>query len=66
MSTSDEYTDAFAVFVVAMSDYIETEAHRYGFEYIEMGRRAFSDVVTEVVDSLMADSGQHWRTETTG
>ena len=63
---SDEYIDAFATFVADMSRYVEKEAHRYGFGYIEMGRRAFSDVVIEVVDSLMADSGQHWRTETAG
>lgn len=53
VSTSDEYTDAFAVFVVAMSDYIETEAHRYGFEYVEMDKEPFSDAVAGAVDLLL-------------
>jgi 2-phosphoglycerate kinase len=50
---SDEYIDAFAAFVVAMSSYIEKEARRYGFEYIEMDRRHFNDAVAEVVALLL-------------
>lgn len=50
---SDEYIDAFAAFVVAMSSYIEKEAHRYGFEYIEMDRKPFNDAVAEVVALLV-------------
>ena len=50
---SDEYIDAFAAFVVAMSSYIEKEAHRYGFEYIEMDRKPFNDAVAEVVALLL-------------
>jgi len=50
---SDEYIDAFAAFVVAMSSYIEKEAHRYGFEYIEMDSKPFNDVVAEVVAWLV-------------
>ena len=51
--SSDEYIDAFATFVVQMSSYIEKEAHKYGFEYIEMDKRPFNDAVSEVVDSLL-------------
>jgi hypothetical protein len=50
---SDEYIDVFVSFVVEMSGYIEKEARRYGFGYIEMGRRRFEDAVAEVVDSLL-------------
>jgi len=50
---SDEYIDAFAAFVVAMSSYIEKEAHRYGFEYIEMDSKPFNDAVAEVVAWLV-------------
>ncbi len=50
---SDEYIDAFAAFVVAMSSYIEKEAHRYGFEYIEMDRKPFNDAVAEVAALLL-------------
>ncbi len=53
---SDEYIDAFAAFVVAMSRYIEKEARRYGFEYFEMGRKLFNDAVNEVVALLVGDS----------
>ncbi|MFC1879059.1 hypothetical protein ACFLZW_04025 [Chloroflexota bacterium] len=49
---SDEYVDAFAIFVAQMSSYVEKEAHKYGFEYIEMGRRPFTDSVGAVMDSL--------------
>ena len=51
--SSDEYIDAFATFVVQMSGYLEKEAHKYGFEYIEMDKRPFNDAVSEVVDSLL-------------
>jgi 2-phosphoglycerate kinase len=50
---SSEYIEAFAVFIVAMSRYIEEEACRYGFEYIEMDRKPFNDAVAEVVASLL-------------
>ena len=50
---SDEYRDAFAAFVVAMSSYIEKEAHRYGFEYIEMDGKPFNEAVAEVVAWLV-------------
>lgn len=52
-SASDEYIDAFAAFVAEMSSYIEKEAHRYGFEYVEMDKRPFNDAVAEVVGSLL-------------
>ena len=50
---SDEYADAFAAFVGQMSRYIEGEASRYGFDYLELAGRPFSDAVAEAVDSLL-------------
>jgi 2-phosphoglycerate kinase len=50
---SDEYVNAFAAFVAQMSGYIEKEARTYGFDYVEMDRRPFSDAVAEVVDLLL-------------
>ena len=50
---SDEYVEAFAVFVVEMSRYVEREAHAYGFRYIEMSSRPFDDAVCQVADSLL-------------
>ncbi len=50
---SDEYVEAFAVFVVEMSRYIEREAHIYGFNYIEISSRPFDDAACQVVDSLL-------------
>ena len=50
---SDKYVEAFAVFVMAMSRYIEREAHIYGFNYIEISSRPFDDAVCQVVDSLL-------------
>ena len=49
---NDEYIDAFATFVERMSSYIEEEAHRHDFEYIEMDGIPFNDAVGAVVDSL--------------
>lgn len=50
---SEEYIEAFAIFVIEMSRYIEREAHNYGFDYIEMSSRPFDDAVCQVVDSLL-------------
>ncbi len=50
---SEEYVDAFAVFVTQMSGYIENEARTYGFDYVEMDERPFRDGVAEVVDLLL-------------
>ena len=50
---SDDYIDAFAQCVVQMSSYIEKEAHKYSFEYIEMYKRPFNDAKGVVVDSLL-------------
>jgi 2-phosphoglycerate kinase len=50
---SDEYIDAFAAFVDHMSRYVETEAHKYGFYYVEMDAKPFNDAVAEVVDVLL-------------
>ena len=49
---SDEYIDAFALFVTRMSTYIEQEAKKYGFEYIEMDKEPFGDVTDEVIQAL--------------
>jgi 2-phosphoglycerate kinase len=51
-SVSDAYIDAFAVFVKRMSIYIEQEAKKYGFEYIEMDKELFGDVTKEVIKTL--------------
>jgi 2-phosphoglycerate kinase len=50
---SEEYIGAFAAFVAQMSGYIEKEARKYGFDYVEMDRRPFGDAVAEVVDLLL-------------
>jgi len=49
---SDQYIDAFAIFVERMSAYIEQEAKKFGFEYIEMDKELLGDVTEEVVRSL--------------
>jgi 2-phosphoglycerate kinase len=49
---SDQYIDAFTVFVNRMSAYIEQEAKKYGFEYIAMDKKLLGDVTEEVMRSL--------------
>jgi 2-phosphoglycerate kinase len=49
---SDQYISAFAMFVKRMSAYIEQEAKKYGFEYIEMNKELFGNVREEVMKSL--------------
>ena len=49
---SDQYISAFAMFVKRMSTYIEQEAKKYGFEYIEMNKELFENVTEKVVKSL--------------
>jgi len=49
---SDQYVEAFSVFVNRMSAYIEQEVKKYGFQYIEIDKRALEDVVEEVARSL--------------
>jgi hypothetical protein len=49
---SDQYIGAFAIFVRRMSVYIEQEARKYGFEYIEMDKKLSGDVTEEVMKSL--------------
>ena len=49
---SDPYMNAFALFVKRMSAYIEQEAKKYGFEYIEMDKALLGDVTEEVMKSL--------------
>ena len=49
---SDQYISAFAMFVNLMSAYIEQEAKKYGFEYIEMDKELFGNVTEDVMKSL--------------
>ena len=49
---SDQYIGAYAMFVKRMSAYIEQEAKKYGFEYIEMGKELFGDVTEAVIKSF--------------
>jgi 2-phosphoglycerate kinase len=49
---NDQYISAFAMFVKRMSVYVEQEAKKYGFEYIEMDRHLFGNVTKKVIKSL--------------
>ena len=49
---SDQYIDAFSMFVRLMSSYIEQETKKYGFKYIEMDKKLFGDVAEDVMKSL--------------
>jgi 2-phosphoglycerate kinase len=49
---NDQYISAFALFVGRMSVYIEQEAKKYGFEYIEMDKKIFGNVTESVMKSL--------------
>ena len=49
---SDHYIGAFAMFVKQMSAYIEQEAEKYGFKYIELDKIIFGKVTEEVMKSL--------------
>jgi 2-phosphoglycerate kinase len=54
--SSDGYIDAFATFVLKMSSFIENEARKYGFDYIEMDKSPFNDSVDRILDSLFMKS----------
>jgi 2-phosphoglycerate kinase len=49
---SDQYISAFSMFVMRMSVYIEQEAKKYGFEYIEMDKELFENTTKDVIKSL--------------
>ncbi|MBI9047330.1 MAG: hypothetical protein JEZ06_22775 [Anaerolineaceae bacterium] len=49
---SNQYIDAFSMFVKRFSGYIEHEAKTYGFMYIEMDQKLFGDVTEKVMKSL--------------
>jgi 2-phosphoglycerate kinase len=49
---SDQYIDAYAMYVKQMSIYIQQEAKKYGFEYIEMDKELFGIVTEQVMKSL--------------
>jgi len=51
-NVSDQYMCAYAMFVTQMSAYIEQEAKKYGFEYIEMDKAQFENITEEVRKSL--------------
>ena len=51
-NVSDEYINAFAVFVRRMSAYVEQEATTYGFTYIAMEKMHFGNVTDMVMTSL--------------
>ena len=48
----EEYIGAFAMFVERMSIYIEQEAKKYYFKYIEIDKRPFQDVAAAVSEAL--------------
>jgi 2-phosphoglycerate kinase len=49
---SYQYISAFAMFVKQMSIYIEQEAKKHDFKYIEMDQELFGNVTEEVMKSL--------------
>jgi 2-phosphoglycerate kinase len=51
-NVSDQYIGAFALFVKRMSAYIEQEAEKHGFEYIEMNKEVFGNVTEKVMRAL--------------
>ena len=51
-SASDQYISAFAMFVERMSAYIEQEAHKYGFRYVEMDGEPFGGMADTIAESL--------------
>ena len=52
-NVGDKYIEAFATFVVEMSKYIEKEARKYNYEYVEMSNRPLNDVMEKVVGALL-------------
>ena len=51
-SASDQYINAFAMFVERMSAYIEQEAYKYGFKYIEMDGEPFWRMAEKIAKLL--------------
>ena len=49
---SAPYLEAYAMFVNRMSAYIEQQAKKYGFKYIEMDKKLFGFVTQEVMKTL--------------
>lgn len=54
---SDAYIDAFALFVGRMSAYIEQEATKYGFPYIELDKEPIEEVTKGVIQVLGLSAG---------
>lgn len=63
---NDQYLSVFAIFVKRMSVYIEQEAKKYGFEYIEMDKELFGNVTEEVMKSLGLSASTHSVQPTSG
>ena len=53
----DQYIGAYTLFVKLMSAYIEQEAKKYGFEYIEMDKEPFENITEKVMKSLGLGAG---------
>jgi 2-phosphoglycerate kinase len=51
-NAGDQYIGVYATFVNRMSAYIEKEAVKYGFEYIEMANKSIKNITEEVMKSL--------------
>lgn len=56
---SDQFISGFAMFVKKMSIYIEQEAKKYDFKYIEMSQELFGNVTGEVMKSLGLSTSEH-------
>ena len=54
---SDQYIGAFGMFVNRMSAYIEQEAKKYGFQYIEMDKELFENMAEQVMKSFRLSAG---------
>ena len=55
---SDGYISAFAMFVKRMSAYIEQQAEKFGFEYIELDKEIFGEAAEKVMFSLGLSPGE--------
>ena len=51
-SMSDEYIEAFAVVVRQMSTFIQQEAKRFGFQYLELDQKPFPDLPRLIMQCL--------------
>ncbi len=54
------YISAFAMFVKRMSAYIEQEAEKFGYEYIELDKELFGEAADKVMLSLGLSPSEPW------